>query len=323
PGFAAPAGLVYLPAPDAFLAAAGDPDSVPPGRAGLRIALASMLGDTLGTAVLEGLPADPLSVAFDSAEDSFLFLDPAAGELLEVGGGLAGRPSGTLNRHGTAPLRLAKPRGMAFDAAGGRLLILDAAGPRILAIAAGAGLRFDAGAAIREGRVEEILVQGLGQADLRGLALDEDTGLLYVLDARRSALYGLDAGGGIVSRLDLSALALCDPQGMVFAPSGDPTDDPLKRNLYLATSGRPGGNRADSGQIVELALAETATAITTLSTTTPALLVRTIKTSSWSPASPDPAGLTYLPGTNRLLITDSEVEEMRIWAGKNVWEMNL
>lgn len=48
--------------------------------------------------------------------------------------------------------------------------------------------------------------------------------------------------------------------------------------------------------------------------------LQTIDTSLWSPPAPDPAGITYLPGSDRLLITDSEVDEMAIYQGANLFE---
>lgn len=52
-----------------------------------------------------------------------------------------------------------------------------------------------------------------------------------------------------------------------------------------------------------------------------ATLVRTIDTSQWSPASPDPSGLAYWPGRNSLLVSDAEVEEMPpYYTGKNIFE---
>lgn len=54
-----------------------------------------------------------------------------------------------------------------------------------------------------------------------------------------------------------------------------------------------------------------------------ASLVNTIDTSSWSPPSPDPAGITYNPFTNTLFVADSEVDEMPIFQGKNVYETTL
>ncbi len=52
-----------------------------------------------------------------------------------------------------------------------------------------------------------------------------------------------------------------------------------------------------------------------------ATLVRTTDTWRFSPPSPDPSGITYLPGSGRLLISDGEVEEMSIYAGKNLFEV--
>ncbi len=55
-----------------------------------------------------------------------------------------------------------------------------------------------------------------------------------------------------------------------------------------------------------------------------ASLVRTINTSQFSPPSPDPTGIAYLSSSNRLLISDSEIEEMPLlYADVNLWEIGL
>ena len=54
-----------------------------------------------------------------------------------------------------------------------------------------------------------------------------------------------------------------------------------------------------------------------------ATVVRVRPTSVWSPPSPDPVGLAYMPTERRLIITDSEVEETSLWAGANVWFTTL
>ena len=51
-------------------------------------------------------------------------------------------------------------------------------------------------------------------------------------------------------------------------------------------------------------------------------LVRTILTSQWSPASPDPSGIAYIPHLGTFLVSDGEVDEMSIFKGKNVFEMS-
>ncbi len=48
-------------------------------------------------------------------------------------------------------------------------------------------------------------------------------------------------------------------------------------------------------------------------------LVQTIATSAYTPPSPDPAGIAYMPAQDRLLISDSEVNEMPLFQGFNLF----
>jgi len=52
-------------------------------------------------------------------------------------------------------------------------------------------------------------------------------------------------------------------------------------------------------------------------------LVKKTDTSQWFPSSPDPAGITYLPSEGRLLISDSEVNEMPLYQGVNLFKTTL
>jgi len=45
----------------------------------------------------------------------------------------------------------------------------------------------------------------------------------------------------------------------------------------------------------------------------------TIDTSLYNPSSPDPAGIVYLAATDRFLISDSEVDEMPLYQGSNLY----
>ncbi|HSR30910.1 MAG TPA: NEW3 domain-containing protein [Anaerolineae bacterium] len=54
-----------------------------------------------------------------------------------------------------------------------------------------------------------------------------------------------------------------------------------------------------------------------------ASLVQTIDTSAFVPPSPDSAGIVYLDSSNTLLITDSEVDEMPIFTGYNLFRSTL
>src|SRR5438874_1452353 len=52
-------------------------------------------------------------------------------------------------------------------------------------------------------------------------------------------------------------------------------------------------------------------------------VVRVTKTSRWSTPSPDPSGTTYLPKEHRLLISDSGVDNTRVWKGRNLFLAGL
>jgi len=54
-----------------------------------------------------------------------------------------------------------------------------------------------------------------------------------------------------------------------------------------------------------------------------ARLIQVINTSEFASPSPDPAGIVYLSDTNRLLISDSEVEETPIFQGDNLFTTTL
>ena len=51
----------------------------------------------------------------------------------------------------------------------------------------------------------------------------------------------------------------------------------------------------------------------------PGTVIQTIDTSLWTPPAPDAAGITYIPQTGELLTCDSEVDEMTLYQGVNLW----
>ncbi len=59
--------------------------------------------------------------------------------------------------------------------------------------------------------------------------------------------------------------------------------------------------------------------------TTQLYLVRTTDTSTWSPSSPDPSGITYHPPSGQLIVADGEVDEIKalFTTKQNVFRANL
>ena len=136
-----------------------------------------------------------------------------------------------LIRYDARRFGLQNPQGMTVDPASGTLFILDAVGPRIVRVEPGLDGSFDGAV------VSEVNLQSSGLIAPRGLALDPTTGHFYLVSPAEQKLYELSQSGKVVANHDLSQFQLGTPQGMVFAPSGDQTDDPVQMSLYLADSG--------------------------------------------------------------------------------------
>jgi hypothetical protein len=132
--------------------------------------------------------------------------------------------------------------------------------------------------------------------DTNDLGLPNPAGLAFSPAANSEA-------GQVVATRDLSGFDLSEPQGMVFAPSRDPTDESGQMSLYIADKGDEGGQAP--GKIVEFSLTQPVPLPLAPSQEVPAYLVRLIYTSQYSPPSPDPAGITYLSSVNELMISDS------------------
>jgi len=313
-----PSGLAFAPGANAFLLADA--------RGAGELVQLSPLADPLGAVQLPAALADPLNMAFDSAAARLVIFDAAAVQLLDVqelhGRGLA---PAAITRSTAQRFGVQRPQGLAFDPTSGRLFVLDGAGPGVArvdpALVAGAG----AVAGLRDRRVAQVDLRALGVADLHGLAFNPRDGHLYLLSRARQTLYEITIDGKLVATRDLAGIGatLSDPQAMVFAPSGDQTDDPTQLSLYIADS-RSNDPWQRSGRIVELSLTQPAL-VEVAATTVQPILVRTIDLSQWSPPSPDPMDITYLPGSNHLLISDSEVEESPqiYWHGVNQFEATL
>jgi hypothetical protein len=132
-----------------------------------------------------------------------------------------------------------------------------------------------------------------------------------------------------------------DTGGPNLEPEGTTT-----RGSYVTAPGRAGRHRARFGEgergtrrrflrvlaaqgvfwsVLAVATAGPAKPTAAAPPVVTATLVQTIQTSEWNPASPDPSGIVYLPGSGRLEIADSEVDETTGagYHGVNLWQITL
>jgi ribosomal protein L35AE/L33A len=330
-GIPNPAGLVYSPRANALLVA--------PASGTRDFIIVSFAPDVIGSATVTATVPDPANMAFDDKSNSLMVFDASVEELTELRAEANGRPStGVISRFNVQPFSARQAKGMTFDPRTGDLFFLVPSAvdvPRIVRIAPDPQTRFDGLEAQREGRITNIPLNSLRGVELRGIAFNPNDGHLYVVNPAEQILFEISQTGDVLTTRDLSKFELGDIQSIVFAPSGDQTDDPAVMNLYIVDSNlnspTPGSRKASNsimsladgtGDIAELSLAEPAT-LDLSAITAPGTLIQTILTSDWSPPSPDASGAAYIPSLNSLFVSDGEVNEMPIFAGVNVWQATL
>lgn len=326
-GIPNPGGLAFSPDSAIFLVvqarAAGEPT-----ENAARIFMITHTEELAGSVSVAAAVTDPLNLVVDRGANRLLTFDAGTQEIVAIRLTSRGAPDpASIGRFAAGALGLQEPRGLTMDPASGRLYLLDNGARRIVRVDPAPDQSLDMTDALNDGRVSTIDLNPGELAGARGLAFNPADGHLYVLVPAKQALFELTESGKVVAVRDLADsddFRLIDPAGMVFAPSGDSTDDPSNQSLYL-TDSRVGDTWRRPGQIIELSLVEAPTTEVSAASTIVPTLVHTTFTSQWSSPSPDPMGGAYIPTSGRLMISDSEIEEYQrpYWEGGNVFSSTL
>lgn len=273
--------------------------------------------DLLATTTLTDLESTNLKLVFDAAGQQLLLYSSESGETLQIKVDAQGVPDPQQQlRSAFKPTVGNDAHRLALTPTSQPLFILAAKARQIVQIGGNTTNRFAAA-------TSRLDLAAFGQSDLRDVAFHPQDQHLYLLNRSDQRLYQLTTAGQVVTVYDLAPLQLVDPQGLVFAPSSDRTDDAATSHLFIADAGTPDQQRG--GRLVEVALDPPATISSAATATSLSLfLVQAIDLSKKVPPSPDPSGITYLPTTNHLLISDGEVDEIaNLFTGNNLYEMTL
>ncbi|HZN41545.1 MAG TPA: hypothetical protein VFD82_22255 [Planctomycetota bacterium] len=189
------------------------------------------------------------------------------------------------------------PTGICIDGAREQVVLLDSAQPSLLRIAL---------ADLRAGNAQ-FTWTALPSAwsAVRGIAFDSERDRVVGLDPTTGDLLQHTASEPSLVAGSLRPLATVFSFG--FAPAVNPSTGSVDVDLFI-TSG-------DERMLTDRWTWNAATTDDELAT-----LRATVLTSTWVPPCPDPAAITYDALNDRLVVADSEVDEMTIYAGANVFE---
>jgi hypothetical protein len=304
-GIHSPAGLAYDPQVDVFLFQAGVN-----GQANQTMVMLDRYERRVGEVALGTAQLNPLATVFNPLTKNLITFDRVNGSLLKspLDGAVltpevVRTDQGNIQVFGSGEIS-----GAAVDNVSGRLFLLNPAGPSLAVVQPDGLGGFAVDRPVRN-QIRGLRTLGAGTAS--GLAFNPTNQHLYTLDTSTQFLIEMTDAGAVLGTYDLSLFGLRNPQGMAVAPSGDPAVDPVVAKLYVTDTGRK--------SMLEFTFIQP-DVIAAPSLNNVFTLVNTIQTSVWTPPSPDPMGIAPLPNGN-FLVTDSEVDEMPIFAGVNVFEM--
>jgi hypothetical protein len=330
-----PTSLVFVPSTQKFLA------SISPSNS-LVSSFITLTPDDEQSPSLTQIAAtidNPLNTVFDPKFNRWLAFNSKNQKWIEVKAQADGNlDPAQLTQIDAQSLGFGTFQGMTVNPTTGDLFLLNSVGKTIVRV------QPPANGSLTGATVSQIQLPN-NVANAQGIAFNPTTGNFQVLSPSQKQLYELTQSGALVATRDVSNLGLKNPQSLVFAPSGDRTDNSQELSLYIADSNPNSGGIAELSfdKPVDLEATSTATLLRTFDPSnadnlslavdqptadaaTAALgdLIRTVNTAQYNPPSPDPSGITYNSFQNTLLISDGEVEEIpTLFEGSNLFESNL
>ena len=216
----------------------------------------------------------------------------------------AARGEATVRRSRVEGVSVDEASAMTYDPMTRSWLVLDPIRQRIVAVD-------DKGKVPRA--TERVSLDGLDAGSLQGIAVEPLSGQVYVADSEHSRVYGLSSTGEVLEVVDVADTGTFT--SMAFGATADPTDATAETGLYVTQS----AETSEYGLVSELSLEPLGALAVQASSESTGTLVRKTLLSQLTPPSPDPSGITYMRDRQRLLIVDSEVDEMNIYDGVNLW----
>ena len=305
PGVESPIGLVYAPGSAELVVINGPADSNPSG-----VAIAGS-GRFLGVRPIPAEVGGARNVAHDPLTAGLVLLTNDGSELVDVP---ADPGNGSQSRRKVADIGgVDNALAMTVASTTGDVVILNRSPRRLVVLSSeGGGVR-------PTEPTQQINLAPLGLGDAISVAVDPADGSYLVATESTPRLHRVSVEGDLQASYNLVDLDDERLAQMVVAPSADQTDPVTTMSVYALTEPTTDQRTAE---VIEISLA--------LANPVPGVpvdgvsLVASTPTSNYSPPSPDPSGIAYVPDTNELIISDGEVNEIgSLFTGDNLFRSQL
>lgn len=298
----APAGLAYLPGSRTLAMSQ-------PSEGGAELVQVTLFGDAAGTTSLP--VTDAIDLATGISPDSPLLVLHVDQPEFSI---IARTESGSVQTvERTVDLRSTNADGASgidMDPEVDEVVIADLRGSRFVRIRMRDISRWAAAVAA----ACQVSLPPIGDGPGLFMAVRPADGNIF-LTSGDGILIEVDRAGSFLSERDVSGLGLGQIQGMAFGPSADPTDPDDVQHLFILSSD------SETPRIRALSLGTSAPIPPAVPQIAGAVVGR-VQTSELSPPSSDPNGVTYDWGGERLIVTDSEIDELPEFAGSTVFALD-
>lgn len=194
------------------------------------------------------------------------------------------------------------PEGVSYDPSSGNIILADGVNAEVYVINHGSNGVFDGVAPVGDDIVTSFDTTILGVTDPEGIAVNTDTGSIYVVGVPQTVVIEVTNTGTLLTTIDISAAHAVKPAGLTYGPS---SINPLQKSLYIVARGVDNNTNPteNDGKLYEMSIPQPPTPTPTLTPTivvtlTPSITLTPTHTPSPTVTptqSPTPTGVHCMP----------------------------
>jgi hypothetical protein len=231
-----PTGIVYLPTRNRLLISDSEVDETSLFR-GVNLFETSRAGDLRGTSSTTAFTREPSGLGYRPSDGHLFVCDDDFDDIYEVAAGADARygtADDAVTRFDTRVVGNVDAEDVTVNTANGHLFTVDEVSQEVFDYGPGLNGRFDGVPPAGDDTVRHFDVRTHGARSPEGIAYDQSTRTLLVLDQPSRTVYELTTAGQLRTRISISAANSVNASGIAVAPASDGSG---RTRLYIVDRG--------------------------------------------------------------------------------------